>query len=115
MKPDVVVDIGNSRLKWGLVDPARSDLLATESLQDDPAQWQQTIARWLTCPSSKDMRKSLSWVVASVNPGRTERLRAWIAERGDSFFHLQYASQLPLQIDVEHPDRVGIDRLLNAV
>ncbi len=115
MKPHVVVDIGNTRLKWGLVEPERSVLLATESLPDDPATWQQIIDRWLSLPPYHHVREPLSWVVASVNPGRTERLRAWIEGRDDTFFHLQKASQLPLEIDVEHPDRVGIDRLLNAV
>jgi type III pantothenate kinase len=115
MKPHVVVDIGNTRLKWGLVDPEQSALLATESLPDAPATWQQTIDQWLTLPPYQHVREPLSWVVASVNPGRTERLRGWIEGRDDTFFHLQKASQLPLQIDVEHPDRVGIDRLLNAV
>src|SRR5208337_4414777 len=44
-----------------------------------------------------------------------DRLRAWIATRGDECFHLRYAAQLPLRIDLEEPDKVGIDRLLNAV
>jgi type III pantothenate kinase len=115
MKPHVVVDIGNTRLKWGLVDPERSILLATESLPDDPAQWQHAIDSWCSLPRYRKIDEPLSWVVASVNPGRTERLRAWIVQRGDRFFHLRHASQLPLRTDVEHPDRVGIDRLLNAV
>jgi type III pantothenate kinase len=115
MKPHVVVDIGNTRLKWGLVDPKRSNLLATESLPDEPALWQHTIDSWRSHPCYGEFDGPLSWVVASVNPGRTERLHAWIGQRGDRFFHLQLASQLPLRMDVEYPDRVGIDRLLNAV
>jgi type III pantothenate kinase len=115
MKPHIVVDIGNSRLKWGLVDPERSILLATESLPDDPAEWQRIIDRWHSTLPYRSIRSSLSWVVASVNPTRTERLFAWLGERGDRIFHLQHPSQLPLKIDVDHPDRVGIDRLLNAV
>jgi type III pantothenate kinase len=115
MKPHVVVDIGNTRLKWGLIDPERSILTATESLPDDPEQWQQAIDRWRSFPNNPIFHRPLSWVAASVNPARTERLRAWIVQRGDTFFHLHQASQLPLTIDVEYPDRVGIDRLLNAV
>src|SRR5262249_14898743 len=115
MKPHVVVDIGNTRLKWGLVDPGRSILLATESLPDDPAEWQHAIDSWRSFPRYRESREPLTWDVASVNPRRAERLRGWIVQRGDRFFQLQHASQLPLRIEVEHPDRVGIDRLLNAV
>jgi type III pantothenate kinase len=115
MKANVVVDIGNTRLKWGLVDPERPILMATESLPDDPAAWQPAIERWRSGPRYREVTGPLRWVAASVNPGRTERLKAWVEGRGDRFFHLSLASQLPLRIDLEHPDRVGIDRLLNAV
>jgi type III pantothenate kinase len=115
MKPHVVVDIGNTRIKWGLVHPHQPRIEATQSLGDDPTPWQQTIHQWRAMPLYREKSGPLQWVVASVNPGRTQRLRAWIEERGDAFFHLEKASQLPLRIEVEHPDRVGIDRLLNAV
>jgi type III pantothenate kinase len=111
MKPHVVVDIGNTRLKWGLVNPARFGFLQTASLPDEPTTWQSEVNAW----SASHLTGPLQWVVASVNPGRTERLRAWIVARGDHFFHLRHASQLPLRIDLDQPDKVGIDRLLNAV
>jgi type III pantothenate kinase len=119
MRPHIVVDIGNTRLKWGLVDQAQGALVRQESLPDDPAAWQRTIDQWRdpsgARPSFAKVSGPLQWVVASVNPERTERLFAWITERGDYFLHLRYSAQLPLKIDLEHPDRVGIDRLLNAV
>jgi type III pantothenate kinase len=112
MKPNVVVDIGNTRLKWGLVhwpDRGEPALVSTVSLPDDLAAWQKQMDDWPRSPGS------LSWVVASVNPGRTERLRAWVEGRGDQFFHLHSATQLPLRVGLEHPDWAGIDRLLNAL
>jgi type III pantothenate kinase len=115
MKPDVVVDIGNTRLKMGLVDPDSPALLATASLPDDPAAWQRKMDDWRDKPGYPQGQGPLQWMVASVNPGRTERLRAWVEAREDQFFHLQAASQLPLRVGLEHPDRAGIDRLLNAV
>src|ERR1051325_2534823 len=98
MKPDVVVDIGNTRLKMGLVDPARSVLVATESLPDEVGEWHKRLDTW-------QRNRPLQWVVASVNPGRTDRLRGWVEARGDHFFHLHSASQLPLAVGLEHPDR----------
>jgi type III pantothenate kinase len=115
MKPHVVVDIGNTRFKWGLVDPERPGLLATESLPDDSSAWQRAIEAWRALPAYQSITGPLQWVTASVNPARTERLRAWVTEGGDRFFHLQQAAQLPLRIDLPEPDKVGIDRLLNAV
>jgi type III pantothenate kinase len=115
MKPHLVVDIGNTRLKWGLVHPGNSTLIATESLPDDTLSWQRTIDLWRSSPQHRDISTPLLWAVASVNPGRTDHLRSWIEARGEGFFHLQHAHQLPLRINLDHPDRVGIDRLLNAV
>jgi type III pantothenate kinase len=115
MKPHVVVDIGNTRIKWGLVHPQRSLIEATESLPDDSVEWQRTIDLWRTFPHYREASGPWQWVAASVNPGRTERLRAWVEGRGDAFFHLRSAAQLPLRIDLEQPEKVGIDRLLNAV
>jgi type III pantothenate kinase len=115
MKPHIVVDIGNTRIKWGLVHPQQPLIEATASLGDDPASWQQKIDLWRSLPLDRETTGALQWVVASVNPGRTERLRAWIERRGDAFFHLKTAAQVPLQTEVDNPDWVGIDRLLNAV
>ena len=115
MKAHIVVDIGNTRLKWGLVHPECSRFEVCESLPDDPAAWQKTIEQWRALPLYTGVAGPLQWVTASVNPERTERLRAWVEERGDHFFHLRYAAQLPLRVDVANPDHVGIDRLLNAV
>jgi type III pantothenate kinase len=115
MRADVVVDIGNTRLKWGLLDPEQSFLLSTESLDDDPAQWERRMDAWMMWPGYQIRPGPRQFVVASVNPGRTERLRTWVEARGDRFFHLHSAAQLPLAVAVEHPDRVGIDRLLSAV
>jgi type III pantothenate kinase len=115
MKPHVIVDIGNTRLKMGLLDPEQSFLLSSESLPDEPADWQRRLDAWMTWPGYQKVCSPLQWVVASVNPRRTDRLRGWVEARGDHFFHLHSAAQLPLRVGVEYPDRVGIDRLLNAV
>jgi type III pantothenate kinase len=114
MKPNVVVDIGNTLLKMGLYDPGGL-LLSTESLPDDPQACQRRLDAWMMWHTYQGRTEPLQWVVASVNPGRTERLRAWVEARGDHFFHLRHAAQLPLRVGLEHPDRAGIDRLLDAV
>jgi type III pantothenate kinase len=107
MTPTIVVDIGNSRIKWGWCQNGR--IAERASLPpDDPTAWQGQLDAWtLTGPAS--------WVVSSVQPERRDRLVGWVHRRGDPVLVLEQARQLPLQVLVEYPDRVGIDRLLNAV
>jgi type III pantothenate kinase len=112
MKPDVVVDVGNTRIKWGLRDPAAPRILRTASLPDDPATWLTQRDEWHRAAL---LPAHASWVVASVQPHRAERLRRWVEGQGDRVEQLEFASQLPLAVGLEKPDHVGIDRLLNAV
>jgi type III pantothenate kinase len=112
MKPDVVVDVGNTRIKWGLRDPAAPRIGRTASLPDDPAAWAAQRDEWHRAAL---LPSPAAWVVASVQPQRSECFRRWIEEYGDRVTQLQFASQLPLAVGLEKPDHVGIDRLLNAV
>jgi type III pantothenate kinase len=109
MTPDVVVDVGNTRVKWGRVGAQR--LVPTEIVSlppDDPAAWAAQSERWGLPSGSK-------WVVAGVHPARRERLSDWVRARGDELRIIDSARQLPLRVLLDEPDKVGIDRLLNAV
>jgi type III pantothenate kinase len=55
------------------------------------------------------------WIVAGVHPARRDALVEWLKGRCDSVHVLVSHKELPLAVDVEVPDKVGIDRLLNAV
>lgn len=105
MRPAVVVDIGNSRMKWGRVESG--SITSTASLApDDPASWSITRAAW---------DRPRTWAVASVNPGLTERFRAWVATHGGDVVEISDPKLVPIQLDLEEPVRVGIDRLLAAL
>ena len=68
MKANVVVDVGNSRIKWGLCGPAGIKALASLP-HEEPALWEKQIAEWeLTAPSK--------WVVTGVHPQSRERIDA---------------------------------------
>ncbi len=112
MKPDVVVDIGNTRIKWGLRDPAAPRIGQHVSLADDPGAWQTQRAAW---QAEGLLPAHPVWVLSSVQPHRCGRLARWLQEQGDRVEQLQFAAQLPLSVGLEKPDHVGIDRLLNAV
>ncbi len=105
MIPDVVVDVGNSRVKWGRC--AGGAVTQTVSLPpDDPPAWERQAAAWAP---------TRTWVVTSVNPGHCNRLVEWIGRQGGTVRILALARELPLRVLLEKPDHVGIDRLLDAV
>jgi type III pantothenate kinase len=114
MMADVVVDIGNTRIKWGLCDQSAARIARTVSLPDDPDAWAVQRSAWRSegmLPSDRPAR----WVLASVQPQRCERLHQWLTAQGEHVEPLHFAAQLPLTVALEHPDRAGIDRLLNGV
>ena len=105
MRPNVVVDIGNTRIKWGLCDAGA--VVCTASLGDDPKEWDSQLFQWPLLGGS--------WVLAGVQPQRGQRLHGWLPAQEYQVVVLAGAAMLPLAVNLEHPDRIGIDRLLNAV
>lgn len=107
MTPDVVVDVGNTRMKWGRCAGGRVAEMAALPL-DRPAEWAQQLSVWgLTGP--------LLWAVASVNPPAAGRFREWAEANSDEVTQLRDHRDLPIRVDVDEPEKVGIDRLLGAV
>ena len=106
MTPDVVVDIGNTRMKWGFCH--HGQITSTVSLDaDDSYSWDRSL------PDGAG--RGGVWAVASVHPERLVQLQKWASERGIAVHAINNFRQLPLQHNVEFPERVGIDRLLNVV
>jgi type III pantothenate kinase len=107
MNVDIVVDVGNTRIKWGQCRDQR--VHGYVSLPpDDAGAWAYQAAEW-------HLREQLGWAVSGVNPPRRDRLIDWIRQRGDTVYLLDDYRNLPLRVRVPAPARVGIDRLLNAV
>jgi type III pantothenate kinase len=107
VKVDIVADVGNSRIKWGLC--VEQGLRASASLAPgDPAAWEKQINDWR-------LTGSLIWAIGSVNPDNLEVLTDWLKSRGDTVGLLARHDLLPLEIRVDSPELVGVDRLLNAV
>jgi type III pantothenate kinase len=107
MKVDVVVDVGNTRIKWGrCVDEGVVEGVTV--LPDNPTDWQEQISKW-------ELSQPVRWAVSGVHPARRDGLIEWLKKRGDQVLLIDDYRQLPLEILVSNPERVGIDRLLNAV
>jgi type III pantothenate kinase len=107
MIPDIVVDVGNTHIKWGRCSAAAVTAVAALP-PDDLTAWQEQLGSW-------GLSARLAWVLTSVHPQRCERLADWLRQRGDAVRVIDSVWQLPLKVLVEHPEKVGIDRLLNAV
>ncbi|HMC66313.1 MAG TPA: type III pantothenate kinase [Gemmataceae bacterium] len=112
MKPDIVVDVGNSRIKWGFCNRGRIADVASLP-PDNEAAWRNEAIRW-------QLFGSQTWAVSGVHPTQQHRLIQWLTQ--DWFSHhrgqillVNRAEQLPLHVSLEQPNKVGIDRLLNAV
>jgi type III pantothenate kinase len=106
MNPDVVVDVGNSRIKWGLC--ADGAVQSTCSLPpDEPAAWMRQLDLWIGARGQ--------WIVTGVHPARRDRFIAWLRESGQHVRLLDDPKNLPLRVLVARPDHVGVDRLLDAV
>jgi type III pantothenate kinase len=104
---NIVADVGNTRIKWGWCAP--DGLAAVAALPpDDPAAWEETLATW-------EQLGPRSWTLAGVHPARRDRLAAWLRQRGEAVRVLTDPRDLPLAVKVPAPERVGIDRLLDAV
>ncbi len=107
MRPDVVVDVGNSRIKWGLC--GSQAVRETCSLPpDDPAAWEQQRRQW-------GLESQCQWIVTGVHPPRRGRLTEWLRQCGQRVSVFDDPKDLPLRVLVARPDHVGMDRLFDAV
>jgi type III pantothenate kinase len=104
---NVVVDIGNSRIKWGRCTPDRVAEVVSLA-PEDVASWEPLCGRWRLYAGSR-------WVVAGVHPRRRDHLAGWLRQREYDVVVMDSPHLLPLKTCLEFPEQAGIDRLLNAV
>jgi type III pantothenate kinase len=113
--PLIAVDIGNSRIKLGRLDsssqsgdlPEPSPVMAITA-----SDWNESAVRqWLD-----DISAKYEIWIASVNRPATERFTNWLAKNDSkSPVRLITHRDLPIEVALENPERVGIDRLAGAV
>lgn len=108
MTPDVVVDIGNTRFKWGRCRYGEPGIQTALAVPDDPATWNHARTEW-------DLPDHATWAISSVNPERCDRLTAWIRDTGGTPFVFEHHSQISLPIKASPPESVGFDRLFNII
>jgi type III pantothenate kinase len=115
MTPDVVVDVGNSRVKWGrVVDRRVTDFAALP--HDEPVQWKRQAEAWA-------LNAGTSWVVAGVHPPQIMRFVDWATAREDwveavdtaRLRSLTFPRQFHLDPSLPEPESIGVDRVLTAL
>jgi type III pantothenate kinase len=111
----IAVDVGNSRIKLGLFRDFDAQRLpepeSTLALPAEAAQFEKLPA-WIASLPAED----LSWHIGSVNDRAAGALLDWLkVRRPDDRRVLLRAADLPINVRLERPDAVGIDRLLGAV
>ena len=109
----IAVDIGNSSTKVGWFDEAAESAPLPQPIAVVDFPTGQTpldeVARQLPAEPCR-------WLVASVQREGQRVLTKWVqTHRHEDALHFLTYRDLPLQVQVEFPERVGIDRLAAAV
>ena len=119
----VCVDIGNSGMRCVLVPTASrggneapwsdSILRVDWPVDHDPAivssLIKRSLANWLPSPGVFVKRR---WLVSSVQRSMESHLKSIVTADRSVAYHLVTFRDLPLDVEVDFPDKVGIDRLL---
>lgn len=123
----IAIDAGNSAVKIvvrGILPGSvrgsvsgtgnRPDLNKTFLLQDD--DWAGQVCDWLQSTANLNASDdSMQCWVSTVNRSASEPLQCEIAERfPDVSWNVARYDTIPMKVDVEFPERVGIDRLLGG-
>lgn len=110
--PLVAVDVGNSRVKIGVFEhPFAEPLPHAARAASVGLDWTESdlAATFPQGPADHD------WWIASVNRPATARLVDWLKQAGVTSVRQLADTDLPLVVELAHPERVGMDRLANAV
>lgn len=100
----VVADLGNSRLKWGLARSGRLEATAALPL-DDSTAWVRTWEEWKLADEP--------WITSTVNPPLAGRLEAFLQSRGVRRMHwFRSAADVPIEHALVQPETAGADRAL---
>ncbi|HQR05455.1 MAG TPA: type III pantothenate kinase [Gemmatales bacterium] len=105
----VVVDVGNSACKVGLVQAEALLDVHHFTLEECAHQpWRHRAVHELSS-------MNVPWILSGSNPPIINSFASWLTRKGQVLRIIDSDTSLPIKIDVEFPERVGRDRLLNAL
>lgn len=112
-RPLVAIDVGNTRIKLGLFEPGADRRWPecrefTAVPRSGAAPW-RLLERWAG-------GGALPTVIGGSHPAIIEQWqRDWATRHWPEPLVIRHFSSIPIDIDVDAPERVGLDRLLNSV
>ncbi len=106
MTPDVVYEVGNTRIKRGCAGV--DGTMTTDIFDQQYLDWDLSVRN-----SDKSMRQR--HVVAGSNPSLQKRLVQFLHYILVTVTEVTSHTQIPIKLAVENPETVGLDRLLGAV
>jgi type III pantothenate kinase len=116
----LAIDVGNTRAKFGAFK--RADSMASQTMLPEciasiavavagELDWGKVTAQFKERNAKHDRA-----VVAGANPAGVDAvISCWPGGFGPAPVAVRCAADLPLRVNVEFPDKVGIDRLLDGV
>ena len=113
---NVEVDIGNTNLKCGIFCPKGRDEHKTLRLPTGRLRLGKNFLRELLHWTTMDVHSTpITWRIAPTGSFPWQELKAEILKiRPHDKFKIVARKNIPLKIDVDSPQKVGIDRLLAA-
>lgn len=105
----VAVDVGNSAVKLAFgAEPSIVD----HAIRISNTGWELAAIQWA---HQRRGRSDLEWRIASVHRAAADRLTTAIARlHCEATIRFVTHHDVPMPVDVDDPDRLGIDRLLTA-
>ena len=104
--PDVVVDIGNIRMKWGRVPRRAGRAMSLRLPLDDPAAWDADAGE------APPPRRCPQVGGGERQPAGAAPVRGVVARPRRHACVFEKYTDLPIRVNVDEPEKVGIDRLL---
>jgi type III pantothenate kinase len=103
-----VADLGNSRLKWGLVDETGRLVERIALPLDRPDDWAAAWKNWHIRG-----RNPTSWTISSVNPPVAKQFQSFLdGLSGVSATWLRSAADVAVRHELDGPETAGADRAL---
>jgi type III pantothenate kinase len=102
----VVADLGNTRLKWGLLDETGRVGESIALPLDEPAAWARAWQNWNDSGAAPSL-----WAISSVNPPLAKSLRAFLEELGNANARwFRSAAEVRVPHELVAPETAGADR-----
>ncbi|MDO5554205.1 MAG: type III pantothenate kinase [Planctomycetia bacterium] len=112
----VTVDIGNSFVKFAFFPSERENIRSLpepESVCVETTSTFSDLEHWLHSPTRRNIK--LTWIISSVNDGRTRSLTHWLKRnRPWDTVRVLSLSDIPLVVLYDHPEQLGLDRAVAA-